>query len=173
MIGKVKLTVAFICVVLSTVVLYGCATQPSDYEVEEVRCVYNYGDMDKAELDVFTSDGAVKWYIVSPYSDSGINLFKGEIPSDDKCVIEEFTISPDEWNTITETIKNSDFMNLPEELPEVEAYDGSTCYIEVVTSIGEHRSGGYCAGNGSGKKHEQFYSVKRTLTDLVKKTGSY
>ncbi|MBO4903277.1 MAG: hypothetical protein J5518_10825 [Lachnospiraceae bacterium] len=135
--------------------------------MKEVRCVYNYGDTDKAELDIFTPDGTVKQYRIAPYSDSGIDLFGGEIPSDDKCERNEFTISQDEWNSIADAVKSSDFMSLPEELPEVEAYDGSTRYIEVVTSIGDHRSGGYCAGNGSGKEHERFYSVKSVLNGFL------
>ena len=164
----VKQTVIFLCALFSIVALYGCGSQPVDYDVQEVRCVYNYGDMDKAELDIFTPDGTVEQYILAPYSDSGIDLFEGEIPPDEKCEKKESTISPDEWNAIVEAVKSSDFMNLPEELPEVEAYDGSTWYIEVKTSIGEHRSGGYCAGNGSGKEHERFYRVKSVLFDLVR-----
>lgn len=173
----VKLTAAIICLILSSMVLFGCAkqspdsgheTKQTDYDVNEVKCVYNMGDQDAAELDVFSSDGTVKIYKVAPYSDSGVNLFEFEIPSDDKCTIKEITISNDEWNNIVNAVKSSDFMDLPEELPKVEAYDGSTCYIEVDTSIGKHKSGGYCAGRGSGKKHERFYSVRSVLSGLTK-----
>ncbi len=109
------------------------------------------------------------WYIVNSYSGSGIDLFSGEIPSDTtKFNLEEITLTDEEWNNIVNTVKNSDFMDLPEELPEVEAYDGSTCYIEIETTTGTHRSGGYCAGNGSGKEHERFYFVKSVLLDLIR-----
>ena len=163
-----KPTVIFVYALLCAMILYGCSSKSSDYDVEEVMCVYNFGDMDKAELDVFTADGTVKQYIIASYSDSGVDLFHGEIPSDDKCERKESTISQEEWNHVVDTIKSSDFLTLPKELPEVEAYDGSTWYIEVKTSIGDHRSGGYCAGNGSGDKHQRFYDVKRALLDLIK-----
>ena len=167
--AAVKPKVVLLCVIFLAAALSGCGSKPADYDVQEVRCVYNYGDMDKAELDVFTPDGTVTRYVVAPYSDSGINLFEGQIPTDEQCRRKDLTISPDEWNTIVEALKSSDFMNLPEDLPKVEAYDGSTWYIEVDTSIGKHRSGGYCAGNGSGKEHERFYSVKSVLFDLLRK----
>ena len=166
---SVKSAVVFIYAIICVAILYGCSSKPSDYDVEEVICVYNYGDIDKAELDIFTSDGTVQQYIVGPYSDSGVDLFNGEVPSDDKCERKEFTVSLEEWNNVVDAIKSSDFLTLPEELPEVEAYDGSTCYIEVKTSIGDHRSGGYCAGSGSGNKHERFYNVKKVLFDLRRK----
>ena len=52
----------------------------------------------------------------------------------------ETTISENEWNSIVDAVKSSNFMGLPGELPEVEADDGSTCYIEVKTSAGDHNS---------------------------------
>ena len=162
-----KLKTLLICIALAAVTLSGCgktsSPSPEEYDVEEVRCVFNYGDQDGAELDIFKADGTVTQYIITPYSDSGIDMFAGEIPSDSECEKKESTISGDEWETIVAAVKDSDFFSLPEELPKVEAYDGSTCYIEIVTTAGNHRSGGYCAGNGSGKEHERFYSVRSLL----------
>ena len=78
------------CVLFSTVLcvvfLGGCSgngidvtetngKKQVDYEVKEVRCVYNFGDQDGAELDVFRSDGTLTCYTISPYSDSGVDLF--------------------------------------------------------------------------------------------------
>ena len=60
-------------------------------------------------------------------------------------------------------------MSLPKELPKVEAYDGSTCYIEIRTSEGDHISGGYCAGRGTGKDHQRFYNIESALKNVIKK----
>lgn len=166
---KVNTVGLFISALLIATALCACSdTEQSDYDVTEVSCVYSFGDQDGAELDVFSADGTLTQYEIVPYSDSGINLFEGEIPSDDKCYKKTRTISDDEWNEIINAVKDSSFIDLPEELPEVEANDGSTCYIKVKTSIGDYRSGGYCAGRGSGKKHEQFYSVKKVLMDIIR-----
>ena len=160
-------TALFLCMAFVAITFAGCGK--TDYEITEVRQVFHYGDRDGAELDVYTADGTVKQYIIVPYSDSGIDLFAGEIPSEDACQTAEATLSQEEWNAIVDVVKSSDFMSLPEELPEVEAYDGSTCYIEVDTSVGSHRSGGYCAGNGSGQKHQRFYMVRSVLIDMTPK----
>ena len=172
------------CVLFSTVLcvvfLGGCSgngidvtetkgKKQADYDVKEVRCVYNFGDQDGAELDVFRSDGTLTCYTISPYSDSGVDLFICEIPPDDKCNIKESKLEDDEWDNIVNAVKDNKFVDLPEELPEVGAQDGSTCYIEVETSEGSFRSGGYCAGNGSGKKHKRFYGVKSVLMEIIRK----
>ena len=147
----------------------GCG-EPSDhdiYDIEQVSLIFNYGDQDGAELDVFNSDGTVKKYIVQPYSDGGIDLFEGGIPAEDQCNTEEYTISADDWNSIVNAVNENGFMKLPEELPEVEATDGSTRYIEVITSDGTHRSGGYCAGNGNGKEHQRFSEIVKALKNVT------
>ena len=174
----------FACILFSAVlcltILGGCAgngidvtatkgKKQADYEVKEVRCVYNLGDQDGAELDVFRSDGTLTCYTISPYSDSGVDFFTCEIPPDDKCNIKESKLEDDEWDNIVNAVKDNKFVDLPEELPEVGAQDGSTCYIEVETSEGSFRSGGYCAGNGSGKKHKRFYGVKSVLMEITRK----
>ena len=186
-----KLIALIMCMILCMTAFYGCAEKDSgqgaegqqnteanqnteakqtDYDIKIVKCIYNYGDQDKAEMDVFSSDKSVRSYIVNSYSDSGIDLFSGEIPSDNNtnCDIEEITLTDEEWNNIVNAVKDSNFMDLPDELPKVKANDGSTCYIEIETTTGTHRSGGYCAGNGSGKEHERFYSVKSVLYGLIR-----
>ncbi len=169
----VKLTGLLLQMALYAMILAGCTPKDAeipqpDYEVKAVKCIYNYGDQDGAEEDIYAADGSVKQYIIVPYSDSGIDLFGEDLPSDDTCEKKEYTISEDEWDTIVNAVKSNNFMTLPEELPEVEAYDGSTCYIEIETSVGTHRSGGYCAGNGSGEEHQRFYNVKKALMDMEK-----
>lgn len=138
------------------------------YDVQKVIITYNLGDIDGAEMDVFTPDGVVKIYQVQPYSDSGIDLFAGEVPPENKSRVKEVTISEDDWNSIVAAINDNKFMKLPEELPEVEAMDGSTSYIIVETTEGTHKSGGYCAGNGSGKKHKRYSEVKKVLFGFTK-----
>ena len=135
------------------------------YDVKKVTYTFHLGDQDGAEMDVYSSDLTVKKYIVQPYSESGVDLFAGEIPPDNKCDIKTGTISQDDWNKIVDSINDNDFMSLPEELPKVDAMDGSTCYIEVEAAEGTNRSGGYAAGNGSGKEHERFQNVKSTIRE--------
>ncbi len=157
-----KIRVVSALIILLALFTSGCGGQ-HDYDVNKVTYVFNSGDQDGAELDVYSSDCTVIKYAIRPYSDSGVDLFKGEIPSDDQCDKEEYTISQDDWNSIVNAVNENRFMALPEELPEVEATDGSTRYIEVFTSEGDHRSGGYCAGNGSGKEHQRFSEVVSAL----------
>ncbi len=157
-----------ICLVLSVLMLGGCGTH-KEYNVSEVSYMSCYGDRDGAKLIIISSDKNVKEYVVEPYSDSGIDLFKGEIPSEDQCTIKEYTISEDEWNGLVEAINTSDFMSLPEELPKVSADDGSTSYIEVVTSEETHKSGGYCAGGGSGDEHKRYSQVHSKLYGIILK----
>lgn len=167
----IKVADILACMMFCMMILSGCSGKgmQSDYVVQEVKCMFHYGDRDGAEVDIYNADGSVKQYIITPYSNSGINIFAGEVPSDNECKVVEYAISEDEWNHIADTIKSNDFMKLPEELPKVEANDGSTCYIEIMTSKGNHRSGGYCAGNGTGKEHQRFYNIRGTLKNAIKK----
>ena len=167
----IKAVHIFLCIIICLMIFCGCSNNetPKDYIVEEVKCMVMYGDRDGAEIDIYKADGPVKQYIIVPYSDSGIDFYADDIPSDNNIDVKEYSISEDEWNSIADVIKSNDFMSLPEELPEVEAYDGATCYIEIKTSEGNHVSGGYCAGNGTGKEHQRFYNIRRTLKDVIQK----
>ena len=159
---------------LSMLLLSGCTGKGQNnskvtYDIKKVTCTYNFGDQDGAEMDVYSSDLSVKKYILQPYSDSGVDLFAGEIPPEDKCVPEESAITAEDWNSLVDSINNNEFMDLPEELPEVEASDGSTCYITVETTTGTHKTGGYCAGNGTGKAHKRFGEVRTVIYSLKEK----
>ena len=152
---------------LGVLLIGGCAGTGSSKAPEvinKVTCTYNLGDIDGSEMIVVTSDLTVTTYTV--YSDSSVNLFAGEIPGENECEMKESAITEEDWNRITDAINDNGFMKLPEELPKVEAYDGSTCYITVEAESGTHRSGGYCAGNGSGKEHSRFYEVKKVLYEF-------
>ena len=145
------------------------STPETVYDVTKVIEVYDFGSLDSAEMDIYTPDGVIKSYIVPGYSDSSIDLFSGEIPSGKGCTVEERTISEEDWNSIVDSINDNQFMDLPEELPEVEADDGAYHYITVETTNGIHTSGGYCAGNGTGEEHQRFYGVKSILMDKIKR----
>ena len=151
-----------VCGALITLMMSGCGKH-SEYDVKQISYVHSYGGMDGAELDVITSDGVVRKYTVQPYSDSEVDLFEGEIPSENQSDIEEYTISEDNWNSMVDAINDNGFMQLPEELPNVEASDGSSRYIEVVTSEGIHKVGGYCAGDGTGPKHQRFSQIREVI----------
>ncbi len=164
--GVKRKCVVYALTVLIALFLSGCGEQP-DIDVKQVSLVFNYGDIDGAELDVFSADGTVKEYIVRPTTGSGVDLFGGEIPTEDQCEMKEYTISPEDWDSIVNAVKESNFMKLSEELPKVEAYDGSTRYLEIVTSEGTHRVGGYCAGNGAGKEHQRFAAILEALRGVT------
>ena len=172
-----KLSGLFACAMLCLMTLSACTSIGNNSlatgnnslaasDVTKVTCVYNFGSMDGAEMDVYTPDGTLTMYVIQPYSGSSVDLFAGEVPSEDECEIKELTFTNDDWNSIVDAINKNNFMNLPEELPKVEADDGSSYYITVETTSGTHKSGGYCAGNGIGNKHERFGEVKMLLYRL-------
>lgn len=159
----------FLCMMLCIVFMNGCAQKEKViYDVKKITCTFNLGDQDGARMYIFSADGLVTGYEIMPYSNSGVNLFAGEIPSEDKCNKKEYTISEDDWKSIVDAINSNEFMELPEEFPKENIMDGSYHYIEVETTQGVHRSGGYGAGTGKGKDHERFMAIWSLLSSYRK-----
>ena len=159
------------CIALCIMTLSGCTFEgfnsKADYDVKTVTCVFNYGEIDKAEMDIYSSDGTVTKYIIAPYYDCGVNLFVGEIPPEYICKPEVYTISEEDWNSIVDAINETRFMELPNQLPGVEAFDGSDCYIKVETADSVHQTGGYCAGQSDQSEHQKFKKVRDALRNVT------
>ncbi len=134
--------------------------------VTKVSFLGTGGDVDSATVCILTNDLRVKVYDVWSYSDSDFDFYSGEIPGDEY-LEEEYTVSEEAWDKLMKALGQNDFMSMPDKLPKVEAYDGSSKYILVETSAGSHLSGGYEAGNGRGRAHKRYAKVQKAFFEAI------
>ena len=148
--------------------LIGCGAASKEPLTGVTKVVYmsTGGDVDRVSFYILTDDLQVKGYEIQPYSDNKIDVFSGEIPPDEY-LEEEYSISQDAWDKLMEDLGQNDFMSMPEELPEVKAYDGSAMEIQIETASGTHRTGGYLAGYGKGRYHKRFANISRAFFEAI------
>ena len=163
--GMMKKTVATLLAVILLIplTLTGCSTQQnsSTSDVQKITyvCDYGYG---LSEMYVFTSDYTMKKYRI--YSDSSERY---GLPKNGNELAVERQITKDNWNTLIDVLNKNDFMELPEELSGNDMPDDLTCYIQVETADGVHKSGGTMAGYGEDEANKRFNAIQRELNNIT------
>ena len=159
-----KLFFPLLTVFLVLLCLCGCAKRNADaWDVEKIIYVWNYGDIYQYEMFVMTPDCWVKHYTLWP-DEFDFDLYSGELPPEDGYRLNEYRITKENWNSLVESLKENDFMGLPEEIPcKYPPCDVGYHVVTVNTGSGSHQSGGYSIGLDKGKISKRFLNILHAL----------
>ena len=120
---------------------------------------------------VITPDMITEYNFTEYWMNHRYNYFESEMPDESDYSSKSYALSSEGLDTLTESLVENKFEKLPEDLSVDDIYDGPCYDIEVLTADGSHRSGGYCAGLGSGWnafRHERYHNVIITLHEVIK-----
>ncbi|MCR5620136.1 MAG: hypothetical protein K6F65_08550 [Lachnospiraceae bacterium] len=136
---------------------------------EQITYLVCIGDPAAYVVYVITPD-RITTYDFTKYwmnATDGYHYFDDEMPDEDEYSSEWIDLSPEGWDKIVNSLVYNKFEKLPEDMSVDGIYDGATYYIEVKTEDGTCLSGGYGAGQESGRKHERFYNVVAVINEVI------
>jgi len=164
----------YIVTVLAIILLFsvsGCSDKVLD--VERVTMQY-YAPYPEYRVLVITPDGAVKDYdFTSQWISNNFNFFTDLLPSEDEYSVREWRLAEGDWTRIVQALEENHFLELPEEVDTVDAYDFPSYYIEVEVNGVTHGSGGYVASEGASKSSQRLQEVFGTIYECIKEIAEY
>lgn len=147
------------------------ATNAQESDLPKITYVVVGGDGMIFRMYVLTPDYTVKRYDLNLEYYNQYDFFAGELPPEGEYRVDKYQISEENWNALVGAINENNFAELPEELPEDEegmpVLDGTTYYIQVETSDGVHKSGGYEAGRWDDKENKRFRAIQEKLDSIT------
>ncbi|MCR5292453.1 MAG: hypothetical protein K6E28_06160 [Eubacterium sp.] len=160
-----------IIAVIAVLALAGCGAGSQSrgpLDVKKVTYVAYNGELPQAEVYVLTPDYKVTQYSVETDTEGHYDYLAGELPSEDKYEMKEYEISESEWTNLVNILTRVNFMEIKEELPYSEGTcDAGSFYIQVETSEGIHKSGGYAAGIEKDSDNRRFEEARTTVCDIL------
>jgi predicted small lipoprotein YifL len=137
---------------------------------EQITYLVCIGDPAAYMVYVITPD-RITTYDFTKYwmnATDGYHYFDDEMPDEDEYSSEWIDLSPEGWDKLVNSLVYNKFEKLPEDMSVDGICDGATYYIEVKTEDGTCLSGGYGAGQESGKKQERFYNVVAVINEVIR-----
>ena len=136
---------------------------------ERVTFAEIIGDPAAYEVYIIDDEKIIRYDFTSYWTSAtgGYYYFEDPLPSEDEYETEEFPIIENGWEEIVNVLHDEKFYKLPEDMTYDDVMDGVSAYIEVETDGETYFSGGYCAGMGTGKKHERYWQIKHTIMQVI------
>ncbi|MCR5441632.1 MAG: hypothetical protein K6E66_05910, partial [Lachnospiraceae bacterium] len=138
-------------------------------EYEQITFLVCIGDPASYIVYVITPDEITEYNFTNYWMNAsgGYDYFEEPMPDEGKYLMVQYDLSSEGWDKLVDAFTDNKFENLPEDMHADDVCDGPHYDIEVKTADETFISGGYAAGDGTGRKQERYHNVVTALHEVI------
>lgn len=138
-------------------------------EYEQITFLVCIGDPASYIVYVITPDEITEYNFTNYWmnANGGYDYFEEPMPDEGKYLMVQYDLSSEGWDKLVDAFTDNKFENLPEDMHADDVCDGPHYDIEVKTADETFISGGYAAGDGTGRKQERYHNVVTALHEVI------
>ena len=167
-----RIYIAGLVFLFGAFIITGCNSNKSRGPLDVKKVTYYVGGGDTRSANVYeiTPDKFVCYEFKNTTSlKEGYDYFADGLPDSKEYTVSNGEVAEDQWTNLVLNLTRVNFMELPAELPEpTDVLDGTTYYIQVETSDGVNKSGGYEVAYENDSDNRRFKQVQDAIESIIK-----